>query len=154
MLTRGLQLVAINLTVERELAGDLRDAEREGHAAHGGGPHPELRLPAAWPPRARTHSAHLDDWPFETEFWEKEVSVGRYPMQRSSLFFNQWLIARVGEEVSPRATFTRFKQYVEHVDLENGQKVADLLPLIRKQAETYEAWTKLRHRWRPAAQPG
>jgi len=25
--------------------------------------------------------------------WEKEVSVGRYPMQRSSLFFNQWLIA-------------------------------------------------------------
>ena len=62
-------------------------------------------------------------------------------MQRSSLFFNQWLIARVGEEISPRATFTRFKQYVEHVDLENGQKVADLLPLIRKQAETYEAWT-------------
>jgi alkylated DNA nucleotide flippase Atl1 len=62
-------------------------------------------------------------------------------MQRSSLFFNQWLIARVGEEISPRATFTRFKQYVEHVDLENGEKVAHLLPLIRQQAETYEAWT-------------
>ena len=62
-------------------------------------------------------------------------------MQRSSLFFNQWLIARLGEEVSPRATFTRFKQYVEQIDLENGQKVADLLPLIREQAETYEAWT-------------
>jgi hypothetical protein len=62
-------------------------------------------------------------------------------MQRSSLFFNQWLIARVGEEISPRATFTRFKQYVEQVDLENGQKVADLLPLIRQQAETYKAWT-------------
>ena len=38
--------------------------------------------------------AHLDDWPFETEFWEKEVSVGRYPLQRSSLFFNQWLSNR------------------------------------------------------------
>ena len=80
---------------------------------------------------------HLDDWPFETEFWEEEVSVGRYAMQRSSLFFNQWLMTRLGEEVSIRATFTRFKQYVEHIDRENGQKVADLLPVIRKQAERY-----------------
>ena len=85
--------------------------------------------------------AHLDNWPFETEFWEKEVSVGRYTMQRSSLFFNQWLGSRVGEEVSPRATFTRFKQYVEQIDLENGQKIADLLPVIHEQAKVYEAWT-------------
>jgi hypothetical protein len=84
---------------------------------------------------------YLGEWPFETEFWEKEVAVGRYPMQRSSLFFNQWLIARVGEEVSPRATFTRFKQYVEQIDRESGQKVGDLLPVIRKQAEMYESWT-------------
>ena len=62
-------------------------------------------------------------------------------MQRSSLFFNQWLIARVGEEISPRATFTRFKQYVEQVEVETGRKVADLLPRVRQQADMYEAWT-------------
>jgi hypothetical protein len=63
-------------------------------------------------------------------------------MQRSSLFFNQWLIGRVGDEVGPRATFARFKQYVEQLHRESGHKVADLLPVIRKQAETYEAWTR------------
>ena len=36
---------------------------------------------------------------------------------------------------------TEFWENVEQVDLDNGQKVADLLPLIRRQAERYEAWT-------------
>lgn len=84
---------------------------------------------------------YLDDWPFETDFWEKEVSVGRFPMQRSSLFFNQWLISQVGEEISPRATFTRFKQFVEDSQLQRGETVVELLPTIRAQADAYEAWT-------------
>ena len=140
VLTRGLQLVAINLTVNENSQEIFETLNARGTPLTAADLIRNFVFQRLAAEGADTR-AHLDEWPFETEFWEKEVSVGRYPMQRSSLFFNQWLIARVGEEISPRATFTRFKQYVEQVDLENGQKVADLLPLIRRQAETYEAWT-------------
>ena len=33
-----------------------------------------------------TAKAYAEDWPFEERFWEKEVSVGRYPITRGSLF--------------------------------------------------------------------
>lgn len=92
-----------------------------------------------------TTKAYREDWPFETKFWTKEVSVGRNLVSRSSLFLNQWLVARTGEEISPQATFTRFKSYVE---LEAGHKMADLLPVIKKQAQQYESWTEA------AARPG
>lgn len=92
-----------------------------------------------------TTKAYREDWPFETKFWMKEVSVGRNLVSRSSLFLNQWLVARTGEEVSPQATFTRFKSYIE---LEAGHKMADLLPVIKQQAQQYEAWTEA------AARPG
>ncbi|MCR1981436.1 DUF262 domain-containing protein [Cellulosimicrobium cellulans] len=85
-----------------------------------------------------TLRAYREDWPFETKFWMKEVSVGRTLVSRSSLFLNQWLISRLGEEVSPQATFNRFKSYVE---LQAGHKMADLLPVIKQQAAQYEAWT-------------
>jgi alkylated DNA nucleotide flippase Atl1 len=140
VLTRGLQLVAINLTVNENSQEIFETLNARGTPLTAADLIRNFVFQRLAAEGADTR-AHLDQWPFETEFWEKEVSVGRYPMQRSSLFFNQWLIARVGEEISPRATFTRFKQYVEQVNLGNGQRVADLLPLIRRQAETYEAWT-------------
>lgn len=86
-----------------------------------------------------TKRAYKDDWPFETKFWTREVSVGRYLVSRSSLFLNQWLIARLGEDISPQSTFTRFKSYVEH---HAGQNIADLLPVLKTQAKLYEAWTE------------
>lgn len=86
-----------------------------------------------------TAKAYREDWPFETKFWTKEVSVGRNLVSRSSLFLNQWLVARTGEDLSPQATFNRFKSYVE---LESGHKMADLLPVIKEQAEQYESWTE------------
>jgi alkylated DNA nucleotide flippase Atl1 len=140
VLTRGLQLVAINLTVDENSQEIFETLNARGTPLTAADLIRNFVFQRLAAEGADTR-AHLDDWPFETEFWEKEVSVGRYAMQRSSLFFNQWLIARVGEEVSPRATFTRFKQYVEQIDRVNGQKVTDLLPLIRKQADTYQAWT-------------
>ena len=88
---------------------------------------------------ADTKKAYKEDWPFETKFWTREVSVGRFPVSRSSLFLNQWLVGRVGEEISPQSTFTRFKSYVEH---EAGHKVADLLPVLKQQANLYESWTE------------
>jgi alkylated DNA nucleotide flippase Atl1 len=137
-LTRGLQLVAINLTANensQEIFETLNSRGTPLTAADLIRNFVFQRL-AAGGADTRAHLAH---WPFETEFWEADVSVGRFPMQRSSLFFNQWLISRVGEEVSPRATFARFKQYVE--DCERGETVVTLLPLIRRQAEAYESWT-------------
>lgn len=86
-----------------------------------------------------TTKAYRDDWPFETKFWMKDVSVGRNLVSRSSLFLNQWLVARTGEEVSPHATFTRFKTYIE---LESNQQMADLLPALKQQAQQYESWTE------------
>ena len=87
---------------------------------------------------ADTATAYKEDWPFEKKFWDKEIGVGRYYVSRGSLFLNQWLGARVGEEVSPKQTFTRFKHYVEH---EADQKMLDLLRVIKKQADDYESWT-------------
>jgi hypothetical protein len=86
-----------------------------------------------------TAKAYREDWPFETKFWMRDVSVGRSLVSRSSLFLNQWLVARTGEEVGPQATFNRFKSYVE---LECGQAMGDLLPVIKLQAQQYEAWTE------------
>lgn len=86
-----------------------------------------------------TVKAYREDWPFETKFWMVEVSVGRSLVSRSSLFLNQWLMARTGEEVSPQATFSRFKSFVE---LESGQRMADLLPVLKQQALLYESWTE------------
>ncbi|WP_262391880.1 DUF262 domain-containing protein [Nocardiopsis sp. CNR-923] len=88
---------------------------------------------------ADTKKAYREDWPFETKFWMKEVSVGRNFISRSSLFLNQWLVSRTGEEISPQATFNRFKSYVE---LESGHKMANLLPEIKQQAQQYESWTE------------
>ena len=84
-------------------------------------------------------AAYREHWPFETAFWSKEVSVGRYLVSRSSLFLNQWLIAQTGEEVSPQSTFARFKSYVER---QPELPMSTLLPLIKAQADEYQAWTE------------
>lgn len=88
---------------------------------------------------ADTKKAYREDWPFETKFWAKEVSVGRNLVSRSSLFLNQWLTSRVGEEISPHSTFTRFKYFVEH---QANQNMVDLLSIIKIQADHYQAWTE------------
>lgn len=85
------------------------------------------------------HAAYREAWPFETPFWESEVSVGRYTTTRSAVFLSQWLVSRIGKEISPRSTFTRFKFFVEH---ENQGSMIHLLRVISEQAETYEGLTK------------
>jgi alkylated DNA nucleotide flippase Atl1 len=85
-----------------------------------------------------TKRAYAHDWPFDSKFWETEISVGRYLVSRSSLFLNQWLVSRVGDEIGPQSSFTRFKSYVEH---DSGQPMSELLPMIKEQADLYAAWT-------------
>ena len=59
--------------------------------------------------------AYRDYWHlFETPFWEKEISVGRFLQPRSAVFLGQWLVSRTGEDIGSRASFSRFKYFVEH----------------------------------------
>lgn len=88
---------------------------------------------------ADTRKAYREGWPFETKFWTREVSVGRYFISRSSLFFNQWLVSRTGEDLSTQSTFARFKSYVEH---ETELSMVELLASINAQAAQYESWTE------------
>ena len=74
---------------------------------------------------------------FETAFWETEVSVGRLRYSRSSIFLNQWLVARTGEEVVAREVFTRFKSYA---DFDAGVPMIELLEQLRRAAAVYKAF--------------
>ena len=87
---------------------------------------------------ADTQRVYEQDWPFEKRFWETEISVGRMFLSRSSLFLNQWLGSRTGEEISTKQTFTLFKYYVEQ---RSQQKMSELLATIKVQADQYEQWT-------------
>lgn len=78
-------------------------------------------------------------WPFETKFWEAEVSIGRFATTRSALFLGQWLVSQVGREISPRSTFARFKFFTEH---ESKRTMSELLDVIAKQASDYEELTR------------
>lgn len=138
VLTRGLQLVAINLGVNENSQEIFETLNARGTPLTAADLIKNFVFQRLAAEGADTKKAYAELWPFDTKFWEAEVSVGRYPISRSSLFFNQWLVSRVGEEISPKSTFTRFKYYVER---ESGQKAADLLPVLKEQAELYEAWT-------------
>lgn len=93
--------------------------------------------------RLRAEGTNMADayrrWPFETKFWEAEVSVGRFATTRSALFLGQWLVSQVGREISPRSTFARFKFFAEH---EADRSMSDLLDLISFQAKEYQALTE------------
>ncbi len=138
VLTRGLQLVAINLAVNENSQEIFETLNARGTPLTAADLIKNFVFQRLDSEGADTKRAYTEDWPFDAKFWETEVSVGRYPVSRSSLFFNQWLVSRAGEEVSPKSTFTRFKHFVER---ESGQKVTDLLPTIKQQADLYEAWT-------------
>lgn len=76
---------------------------------------------------------------FETAFWEREISVGRFKHQRSSVFLNHWLVARTGEEVVAREVFSRFKEFADH---RAGQPMMTLLQEIARAAAIYRDFTE------------
>ncbi len=138
VLTGGLQLVAINLTAAENSQEIFETLNARGTPLTAADLIKNFVFQRLAADGADTRRAYAEDWPFDRRFWETEVSVGRYRVSRSSLFLNQWLASRLGEEISPQQTFTRFKGYVEH---DAGQKMGDLLPTIKQQADLYESWT-------------
>lgn len=137
-LTNGLQFVAINLSAAENSQEIFETLNARGTPLTAADLIKNFVFQRLEVERADTRRAHAEHWPFDTKFWETSVSVGRYPVSRSSLFLNQWLVSRLGEEVRPPQTFARFKAYVEH---DAGRPMAELLPIIKEQADLYEAWT-------------
>jgi hypothetical protein len=78
--------------------------------------------------------------PFETAYWEQEVSSGRTKYQRASLFINQWLIAKTGEEILAREVFTRFKVYA---DVDTNQNMTQVLESLFAAAKLYRNFHEL-----------
>lgn len=139
VLTRGLQLVTINLGFQENSQEIFETLNARGTPLTAADLIRNFVFQKLEAEGANTREAYARDWPFDTKFWEATVGSGRHAVSRSSLFFNQWLVSRLGEEVSPKATFTRFKQYIERI---SGEKMGDLLPVIKQQADLYEAWTR------------
>jgi hypothetical protein len=137
VLTRGLQLVAIDLTAQENSQEIFETLNARGTPLTAADLIRNFVFQRLDGEGADTAKAYEKDWPFETKFWEEQVGVGKQYIGRSSLFLNQWLVSRTGDEISPSSTFTRFKYFVEH---ESTMKMADLLPLIKQEADEYEGW--------------
>jgi hypothetical protein len=82
-----------------------------------------------------TAVAHQNHWPFESAFCAKEVSVGRYLISRGSLFINQRLVSRTGEEIGPQARFARVQV------IRRPQTVARHRPAPRDPAAGQTVWS-------------
>ncbi|WP_217361593.1 GmrSD restriction endonuclease domain-containing protein [Aeromicrobium stalagmiti] len=139
VLTQGLQLVAIDLTAQENSQEIFETLNARGTPLTAADLIRNFVFQRLDSEGGDTAKAYEKDWPFESTFWEEQVGVGKQYIGRSSLFLNQWLVSRTGDEISPSSTFTRFKHYVEH---ESNLPMADLLPLIKEEADSYEQWVK------------
>jgi hypothetical protein len=138
VLSQGLQLVVIDLRADENSQEIFETLNARGTPLTAADLIKNFVFQRLAVEKVDTQHAYRELWPFETKFWEKELSVGRTLVSRSSLFLNQWLISRVGEEIGPKSTFTRFKSYVEH---EARTSMQTLLSEIKAQADVYESWT-------------
>lgn len=87
-----------------------------------------------------TRKAYDTQWKlFEQKFWTTDVSLGRYSIPRVSLFLNHWLVSKTGEEISTRATFPRFKHWVEY---EADPSMLDIVEMLHSQALMYQRWAR------------
>ena len=72
---------------------------------------------------------------FESAFWERLISKGRYVEPRLAIFLGQFLVSRVAEEIRVEGVFDRFKNYVEE---EWSLSTLELLKQIHGCAMLYE----------------
>ena len=76
---------------------------------------------------------------FESPFWERLISKGRYVEPRLAIFLGQFLVSRVAEEIKVEKVFDRFKRYVED---ETELSTLEVLKQIHKIASKYEKIVK------------
>jgi len=137
-LMQGIQLVVITLSPQENSQEIFETLNARGTPLTAGDLIKNLIFQRLALEGVDTSKAYQDHWRFfENPFWEKEISLGRYAVERVSLFLNHWLVAQVGEEVSTRSTYTRFKRWAEH---ETGQSMADILSQLHGAATAYQEW--------------
>ena len=79
---------------------------------------------------------YTDHWLFfESDFWETKLTVSGNQMNRTSVFFGQWLVAQTAEEIASRDIFYRFKRFV--TDDTDGE-IDEILREIHRVATAYE----------------
>ncbi|MEJ7647715.1 MAG: DUF4268 domain-containing protein [Nakamurella sp.] len=137
VLTNGLQLVTIDLQSDENPQEIFETLNARGTPLTSADLIKNFVFQRLLAEGADVERAYEKDWPFEDTFWETNVSAGNVTLTRGSLFLGQWLSSRIGEEVSPRSTFTRFKHYIE---VESGRAMTDLLQVIKRQSEQYRGW--------------
>ncbi|MDE9367240.1 DUF262 domain-containing protein [Luteipulveratus sp. YIM 133132] len=139
-LREGLQLVTIDLQADEDSQEIFETLNARGTPLTAADLIKNLLFQRLEQERGDARQAYQKYWHlFETPFWEKEISVGRFLQPRSAVFLTQWLVSRTGEEVQTRSTFRRFKYFVEH---EYTGTTMQLLGLIHEQAVAYGEWTK------------
>ena len=72
---------------------------------------------------------------FESPFWERLISKGRYVEPRLAIFLGQFLVSRVAEEIKVEKVFDRFKAFVEE---EKDLSTLDVLKQIHEVATKYK----------------
>jgi len=78
---------------------------------------------------------------FESPFWEKRISKGRYVEPRLSIYLNQFLVSRIGERVQVEQVFDRFKKYLDRsgfATLSVLEQIFDLAQIYKKLTEASE----------------
>lgn len=94
VLTRALQLVVIDLRPDEDSQEIFETLNARGTPLTAADLVKNFVFQRLTAEGVDTQKAYSREWPFETTFWEKELSVGRYFITRSSLFLNQWLGSR------------------------------------------------------------
>lgn len=139
VLSRGLQLVTITLQPDENSQEIFETLNARGTPLTAADLIKNLVFQRIEAEGGSAQKAYSERWSlFEHNFWEREIGLGRYQVSRISLFLNHWLVARTGEEIGPRSTFTRFKSWVEHEN--GGRSMADVLDTLHAQARIYQGW--------------
>lgn len=140
-LSRGLQLVTITLQPDENSQEIFETLNARGTPLTAADLIKNLVFQRIEAEGGSAHTAYAERWSlFEHNFWEHEIGLGRYQVSRISLFLNHWLVARTGEEIGPRSTFTRFKSWVEHEN--GGRSMSNVLDTLHAQARIYQGWVE------------
>lgn len=137
-LQHGLQMVVISLQADEDSQEIFETLNARGTPLTAADLIKNFLLQRIQAERGDADRAYHQDWrPFEAPFWEAEVNAGRTVVSRATLFLQQWLIARLGEEVAQSRLFPMFKDYVLH---RTDAPAAQVLAELAVEARTYRKW--------------
>ena len=80
-------------------------------------------------------SAYTEYWAdFEDDFWEEEITSGRFTRPRFTTFMNHWLVSHLAKDVPPAEVFREFKKLL---DRKGGDSALAVLQSLRLSGDSY-----------------